>query len=223
MHKYIKTLSQEAIELTDQIRFADEVLQPIREAFPQSTIVPLPMTDEFYISRYNYDHGGDQGLFDKHYDGNLRFWQAGTVVRSLLYLSSDDHLEVEFATSGKRKNFKTYEFGLLDFHKELHWVNGSYEPENPPRVLLKCNYYVDHTRLAPLRWLGIGMNVAVFYVVKAAMEYSKSPKTLPQKLMGGVCNLVRRLNILNPALPVALVVVLIALSTKLLLWQFSGP
>ena len=27
---------------------------------------------------------------------------------------------------------KTYDYGLLDFHKELHWVNGSYDPQNPP-------------------------------------------------------------------------------------------
>ncbi len=38
-------------------------------------------TDELYISHYNKDRGGDQGLFDEHYDGNLRFlrraWSCG--------------------------------------------------------------------------------------------------------------------------------------------------
>ncbi|MCG8586737.1 MAG: hypothetical protein MI757_18700, partial [Pirellulales bacterium] len=139
-----------------------------------------------------------------------------------IYLSSDDHLEVEFGTSGKRRCFKTYEFGLLDFHRELHWVNGSYEPENPPRVLLKCNYYVDHSGFAPYRWLGISMNVAVFYVVKKAMEYSKSPKTVFQKIIGYMCNVFRRLNNFSPAAPIALVVGVIAVSVKIILIQFGS-
>jgi len=50
-------------------------------------------------------------------------------------------------------------------------------------------------------------NTAVFYVVKAAMEYSKSPRTPAQKAVGHVCNLFRRLNIVHPALPLALVAI----------------
>jgi hypothetical protein len=30
--------------------------------------------------------------------------------------------------SGVRKAFATYDFGLLDFHRELHWVEGEYAP-----------------------------------------------------------------------------------------------
>ena len=76
---------------------------------------------EFYVSRYNCDRSGDQGLFDRHYDGNLRFFPGGSVVRSLIHLSADDRLEVVFDTSGTQANMRTYTFGLLDFHNELHW------------------------------------------------------------------------------------------------------
>lgn len=222
MHRYVKTLPEEAVEAIDEVRYADEVMATIRSAFPSSTVVPLPMTDEIYLSRYNYDRGGDQGLFDKHHDGNLRFMPGASVVRSLLYLSSDDHLEVVFDTSGEKKNFKTYDFGLLDFHRELHWVNGSYVEGNPPRILLKCNYYVDHTGFLPYRWLGIGLNVGVFYVVKAAMEYSKSPRTLFQRAVGWLCNLFRRLNNLSPAAPLVLVIAVVAISTKAVMMQFGN-
>ena len=44
----------------------------------------------------------------------------------------------------------------------------------------------------------------MFYVVKAAMEYSKSPRTPTQVAVGFVCNLFRRLNIVHPASPLAL-------------------
>jgi len=216
MHRYVKTLPSEVVGLIDDVRYSREILSSIQSTYPHSRVVPLPMTDEFYISRYNYDRGGDQGLFDVHYDGNLRFMPGMSVVRSLIYVSSDDHLEVVFDTSGRRANMKTYDYGLLDFHKERHWVEGSYLPSNPPRILLKCNYYIDHGEAAAVRALRIWLNVAVFYVVKAAMEYSKSPKTLPQKVIGFFCNLFRRLNNLSPALPVLLVLIVALVSGGLL-------
>jgi len=219
MHRYVKTLPSEIVSQIDQLRYCDEVMDRIRATFPESRVIPLAATDELYISRYNFDRGGDQGLFDRHHDGNLRFLPAATVVRSLLYLSSDDRLEVVFDTSGEKRNFKTYDFGLLDFHKELHWVDGAYEPGHPPRVLLKCNYYVDHSGIAPYRWFAIALNVSVFYAVKAAMEYSKSPKTLPQRTIGLLCNLFRRLNNLSPAAPVVLILLVAAVSLRALFLQ----
>jgi hypothetical protein len=181
------------------------------------------MTDEIYISRYNIDRGGDQGLFDKHHDGNLRFMPGASVVRSLIYLSSEDDLSVVFETSGLRARMRTYDFGLLDFHKELHWVDGGYDPAKPPRILLKCNYYVDHYRFAPYRWVGIVANVAVFYVVKTAMEFSKNPRSLPQKIVGYLCNLFRSLNNLNPAAPLVLVAIVLVVSTRLLIQVRFSP
>jgi hypothetical protein len=142
---------------------------------------------------------------------------GASVVRSLIYLSSEDDLAVVFETTGMKSKMKTYDFGLLDFHKELHWVDGGYDPTKPPRILLKCNYYIDHYRFPPYRWVGVGTNIAVFYIVKTAMEFSKSPKSLTQKSVGHLCNLFRSLNNLNPAAPLVLVAVVLALSTRLLL------
>jgi hypothetical protein len=221
MHAYVKTLPADAIAQIDRVRYADEIMEHLNCAFPGSQVNPLPMTDEFYISRYNIDRGGDQGLFDKHHDGNLRFLPASSVVRSLIYLSSQDHLEVVFDTSGKAAQMKTYDYGLLDFHKELHWVNGSYDPNNPPRILLKCNYYIDHSGLSFWRRLGIGLNIAVFYSVKAAMEYSKSPQTVFQRCVGMMCNVFRRLNNFSPAAPIVLVVGVLVVTLKLFALQVA--
>jgi hypothetical protein len=221
MHRYIKTLPSEIRAKIDEVRYAVPIMQAIRHAFPQSYIVPLPITDEIYISRYNLDRGGDQGLFDKHHDGNLRFMPGASVVRSLIYLSSEDDLAVVFESSGLRANMRTYDFGLLDFHKELHWVDGCYDPTKPPRILLKCNYYIDHYRFAPYRWLGIGANIAVFYVVKMAMEFSKSPKSLSQKCVGYLCNLFRSLNNLNPAAPLILVALVVTLAARVILLRIG--
>ena len=108
-----------------------------------STIAPMKHTDELYLSHYNKDRGGDQGLFDKHYDGNLRFLASSIVVRALIYLQSDDTYKVVFADSRVEKAFTTYEFGLLDFHRELHWVEGALQSgrpaAHPAEVQLSCN------------------------------------------------------------------------------------
>jgi hypothetical protein len=168
----------------------------------------LTHTDELYLSHYNKDRGGDQGLFDKHYDGNLGFLRFVSVVRALIYLQSDTSYTVVFGDSGVRRAFGTYEFGLLDFHRELHWVEGSYTPGAPQRILLKCNYLVAPVNAGWAVRLVIAANTAVFYVVKAAMEYSKSPRTPPQIAVGLVCNAARTLNNLHPLLPILLTAIL---------------
>ncbi len=125
------------------------------------------------------------------------------VVRALIYLQSDASYKVVFADSRVEKAFTTYEFGLLDFHRELHWVEGSYTPGAPQRILLKCNYLVTVPGAGVRGRAALAANTAVFYVVKAAMEYSKSPRTPAQKAVGHLCNLFRRLNIVHPLVPLA--------------------
>ena len=209
MHVYVRKLPPDVIARIDELRNSDVIMEAIRRQFPASyTITPLAHTDELYISHYNKDRGGDQGLFDKHYDGNLGWLRFASVVRSLIYLQSDTSYTVVFGDSNVRQAFGTYQFGLLDFHRELHWVEGTYTPGGPQRILLKCNYLVAPANSGWAVRLVMAANTAVFYVVKAAMEYSKSPRTLPQKAVGLLCNGARTLNNVHPLLPLLLAFVL---------------
>jgi hypothetical protein len=210
-HVYIRTLPGPVIEQIDHLR--DSTV--LREAMlwhvdPDSTITPMKHTDELYISHYNKDRGGDQGLYDRHYDGNLRFLPFSTVVRALIYLQSDATYTVVFADSGVRKAFATHDFGLLDFHRELHWVDGEYDGQQQrQRILLKCNYLVAPRKSRVLARGVLAANTGVFYVVKAAMEYSKSPRTSPQVVVGFFCNLFRLLNNAHPLLPPAFILLVL--------------
>lgn len=216
-HVYLRHLSPDVLQRMDLLRFGPAVFEAILRPFgPDWRIIPMAHTDELYLSHYNKDKGGDQGLFDKHYDGNLRFVSFGVVVRALIYLQSDRTYKVVFADSRVEKAFGDYEFGILDFHRELHWVEGEYRAEDRQRILLKCNYL-----LVPpggglwqrvMTHAVMAANTGVFYVVKAAMEYSKSPKNLPQRLVGYVCNWARSLNNIHPVLPLALLAALLALA-----------
>ena len=205
-HVYIRTLPAEAIEQVDRLRdnpvIRTLIAQKVR---PGSVIAPMKHTDELYLSHYNKDRGGDQGLFDKHYDGNLRFLSSSVVVRALIYLQSDATYTVVFDDSRVEKAFGSYEFGLLDFHRELHWVEGEYNPTDRQRILLKCNYLVTPPNAAVAGWGALAANTTVFYIVKAAMEYSKSPRTPPQHVVGMLCNLFRRLNNIHPLIPLAVI------------------
>jgi hypothetical protein len=203
-HVYVRTLPPDVIAQVDLLRSDPLIERAIRRHFGEAcSITPMPDTDELYLSHYNKDYGGDHGLFAKHYDGNLRFLPGGAVVRALIYLQSDAAYKVVFADSGVERAFASYEFGLLDFHRELHWVEGEYRPDDRQRILLKCNYLVTArgSRFAQRALLAV--NAGVFYVVKAAMEYSKSPRTLPQRAVGWVCNGARLLNNVHPLLPIA--------------------
>lgn len=205
-HAYISTLPENIIEQIDELRDSAVIRAKIRRHFDaRFRIIPLKHTDELYISHYNKDYGGDQGLYSKHYDGNLRFIPVGSVVRALIYLQSDATYKVVFGHSKVAKAFTTYEFGLLDFHRELHWVEGEYNPSDQQRILLKCNYLIVPEKSPLLEHALWGMNTGVFYLVKSAMEYSKSPKNLPQRAVGLVCNLVRLMNNIHPLVPIAFV------------------
>lgn len=205
-HVYVSSLPGPVIAEIDRLRDSALIRSLIAsQVAPGSVIAPMKHTDELYISHYNKDRGGDQGLFDKHYDGNLRFLASSVVVRALIYLQSDATYKVVFDDSRVEKAFETYDFGLLDFHRELHWVEGQYNPDDRQRILLKCNYLVTPRNAAVAGRAALAANTAVFYVVKSAMEYSKSPRTPAQRAVGFLCNLFRRLNNVHPLIPLALV------------------
>jgi hypothetical protein len=210
-HVYVRTLPGPLIEQVDRLRDSPIIRSVIAGQVPAgSVIAPMKHTDELYVSNYNKDHGGDQGLFDRHYDGNLRFLSSSVVVRALIYLQSDATYRVVFDDSRVEKAFATYDFGLLDFHRELHWVEGEYNPADRQRILLKCNYLVTPRNAALVGRVALAANTGVFYVVKAAMEYSKSASTPPQVAVGLLCNLFRRLNNIHPLIPLAFIAAVLA-------------
>lgn len=210
-HVYLRLLPPEIIARMNEVRESPVILDTIRRSFGADWVVtPMQHTDELYISHYNKDWGGDHGLFSKHYDGNLRFLPMGAVVRALIYVQSDATYKVVFGDSKVEHAFGSYEFGLLDFHRELHWVEGEYNPNDRQRILLKCNYLVAPRNAVWATRALMAANTGVFYVVKAAMEYSKSPQNLSQRLVGWVCNAARLLNNVHPLLPFAVIAMLIA-------------
>ena len=217
-HVYLRTLPEAIRAKMDRLSDHDVIYSAIREQFGDGfTIVPMKNTDELYMSHYNKDYGGDHGLFTKHYDGNLRFMPIGAVVRSLIYLQSDATYKVVFADSQLEKAFESYEFGILDFHKELHWVEGDYNPDDRQRILLKCNYLIAPKNAVWLTKALLGANTGVFYVVKSAMEYSKSPKTPFQYAVGYLCNIMRLLNNIHPLVPIILILAMLVAIGALLL------
>jgi hypothetical protein len=205
-HVYLRQLPPHIQSKMDRLRDSPLIHASILEHFdPGTVITPMKHTDELYISHYNKDRGGDEGLYGRHYDGNLRFLSVGTVVRALIYLQSDATYTVVFADSGVAKAFATYDFGILDFHRELHWVEGQYNPADRQRILLKCNYFLAPANAGWFTRAVRAANTGVFYVVKAAMEYSKSPSTPPQKAIGFMCNFFRVANNVHPLVPLVFI------------------
>jgi hypothetical protein len=214
-HNYITTLPQGFQDMVSKIRDSPVIRKDICKQFENCDITPLPEIDELYISHYNIDGGGDQGLFNKHYDGVMRLLDDATVIRVLLYVNSKDNFVVHFLDTGISHNFKTNEYGILDFNREYHWVEGKYDDNmdiNDTRILLKINYLVcpkcSDIYAKFISWL----NRTVFYVVKSSMEYSKSPKTPLQYFIGFFCNLFRVVNNISVWLSIILAIVLLAVT-----------
>lgn len=210
-HKYIIYMSKDFQKLVKKIKNSQQIHTKICSQYLNCDITQLDNTDELYVSHYNMDKGGDQGLYDKHYDGVLRFIKDATIVRVLVYINSNDDFIVHFEDSKISHNFKTYEYGILDFNKEYHWVEGKYDKSmnvNDTRMLLKLNYLICPKCTPFYTKLIISLNNSVFTVVKMSMEYSKSPKNIFQYIIGFFCNLFRVVNNVSVYLVFILILIL---------------
>lgn len=199
-HKYIETMPVYFQNMVSKIKHSPEITNKICKQFNKKDcdIKFLDNIDELYISHYNIDDGGDQGLFDKHYDGVLKFIKDGTFIRALVYINSVDNFTVHFIDSKKNVHFETYDFGLLDFNREYHYVDGSYDNninKEDDRIILKLHYMVCPNCSDTYMKLLIFLNKFVsFDITRTAMDYSKNPTTVFQKIIGFLCNFFRKLN-----------------------------
>ena len=227
-HKYIKTMPSDFQNMINKVKHSDEITSRICQQFESSKcdIKFLDDIDELYISHYNIDNGGDQGLFDKHYDGVLKFVKNGTIIRALVYINSEDNFVVHFIDSKKDVHFKTNDFGLLDFNREYHYVDGEYDDNmktEDNRIMLKLHYLVcPDCSETYIKTLAFFNKLFSFDITRTAMDYSKNPQTPFQVFVGFLCNLFRRLNNISVylALIAGIIVFVIGISIIYLLVQF---
>lgn len=212
LHEYIINTDQKLQQLVNEIRYSKNINDYICSQYKNCDLTSLDNTDELYISHYNIDGAGDQGLYDKHYDGVLRLIENATVVRALIYINSNDDFVVHFLDSNVSHNFQNYEYGILDFNREYHFVEGKYNEKmdyKDSRILLKLNYLVCPKCSKTYTEFIIFINYLVFLIVKTCMEYSKSPQTPFQYFIGFFCNLFRIVNNISVYLTVLLVIFLL--------------
>ena len=74
LHQYIANTDKKLQELVNKIRYSKNIIDNICSQYKNCDIRNLDNIDELYISHYNIDGGGDQGLYNKHYDGVLHLF-----------------------------------------------------------------------------------------------------------------------------------------------------
>ena len=163
-------------------------------------------TDELYISHYNKDRGGDQGLFDKHYDGNLRFLSSSVVVRALIYLQSDTTYKVVFADSRVEKAFGDLRVRPARLSSRAALGRGRVQPGRPPAHPAEVQLPGDAARTPPSRDAPRSPPTPPcstssrrrWNIRRARARRRSSPS-------GFLCNLFRRLNNIHPLVPLAFI------------------
>lgn len=106
LHEYIVNTDPKLQDLVNKIRNSEQIKNTICKQYDNCDLTTLDNTDELYISHYNIDGGGDQGLYNKHYDGVLRFINDATIVRALIYINSNDDFVVHFLDSKNHTIFQ---------------------------------------------------------------------------------------------------------------------
>src|SRR5258707_8850292 len=72
-HVYVRTLPGPVIEQIDRLRDSPLIASLIGARVPAGSVVaPMKHTHELYLSNYNKDHGGGQGLCPPQYAGKAR-------------------------------------------------------------------------------------------------------------------------------------------------------
>ena len=212
LHQYIVNTDQKLQQLVNEIRYSKNIVNDICSQYKNCDITSLDNTDELYISHYNIDKGGDQGLYDKHYDGVLRIIKNATVVRALIYINSNDDFVVHFLDTNISHHFENYEYGILDFNREYHFVEGNYNEKmnyKDSRILLKLNYLICPKCSKSYTEFIIFINYIIFCIVKSSMNYSISPQNPFQYFIGFFCNLFRIVNNVSVYLTILLVIFLL--------------
>ena len=225
LHEYIVNTPEKLQTLVNKIRNSPQIKNKICAQYKNCNITTLDNIDELYISHYNIDGGGDQGLYEKHYDGVLRFIEDATVVRALIYINSQDDFVVHFLDSNISHHFSNYEYGILDFNREYHWVEGKYNEKmdyKDSRILLKLNYLMCPKCSTIYTEFVILLNALIFSIVKICMEYSKSPQTVFQHIIGFFCNLFRVVNNINVYLTFLLIIFLMFITFVLFYYAIKS-
>ena len=195
VHRYVDSCPKPIKDQVELLNSSASVMQTIREKVGDRQITCLHSTNEVYLSVPNHDNAGDHGLFAPHYDGALRFLPGFYIFRCIFYLKSQGEAELILSNSKLRVRPQTGDFVILDFNRELHRIDcQKSESSSSERVLLKCNYLIGNPNQNPFLWVSLKLNNFIFFVVKASMEYSKSPKTLGQRMVGRICNWARLIN-----------------------------
>ena len=93
--------------------------------------------------------------------------------------------------SNIKKYFNSYDFVILDYNREKHYVAYNISNKKNTRIILKLHYFICPNCSKNYKLFVKYLNYMENHFVRSIMKYSANPKTFLKKFIGYIANLAR--------------------------------
>ena len=194
-HIWVKNIEDYHIYNTiDIVRKSDDIINELRNNFPNCTIKNVPESDEIYFAVSPKDaKGSDRSLVDCHYDAPFSLFPNFNVLyyRVIVACNENNDVTTIFPNDDIKVKMTTGDFHGLDYNKDYHCVDGTI-PLNKNRVLLKLHYLIipENTSNMSISYVRF-INTVWTTISRKFMTMSLQPSNPLEYLVGLFINICR--------------------------------
>ena len=188
-HEWIDSVEESDYRSSlDKIRTSPDIINKIKERFPNSKVKNVTEADEIYWAISPKNAGGsDRALVDCHYDSPFSWFPTGGVIyyRVIIACNENNTVTTVFPSENVRVKMTTRDFHGLDYNKDWHCVEGAI-PEGKYRVLLKMHYIItpkgSEAWESWVRWINVTWTV----LSRETMRMSANPQNIWERFVAAL-------------------------------------
>jgi hypothetical protein len=122
-HTFEDCVPFEQYQAIQEIKYGDLFIQ-IAKTYPNQVVVPIVPMNELYVSCLGAD-GSDRVFETPHIDGLFAWLPWCVVLRGVVAIQGNRHIDTVFPLSQNIYTLETGEFVAFDYNRSIHYICGS--------------------------------------------------------------------------------------------------